>query len=64
MMIHATLSDAYRRLIAGGNEQLPLPRFLNAFYTAQSAQEQRALLVDEPPLTGDVRWDAEAAAII
>jgi hypothetical protein len=63
MTIRPTLRDAYAQLLADENQQLPLPRFLNGFYTAHSEDDQRALLADEPPLTGDARWDAEAAAI-
>jgi hypothetical protein len=63
MMIRATLCDAFLRLLAGEQDHLPLPRFLNAFYTAHCEAEQRELIAEEPPMTGNARWDAEAAAI-
>jgi hypothetical protein len=63
MTIPTTLSDSYRRLIAGEAPHLPMARFLDAFYTAKSDDERRDMLVEEPPLTGDTREDAFAGAV-
>jgi hypothetical protein len=59
----ATLAEAYERIIAGKPGEETLAEFLDTFYLAATPEQRLASLCDEPPLTGDGRWDALAGAV-
>jgi hypothetical protein len=59
----ATLAEAYERIIAGEPRAETLTEFLDTFYFAATPEQRLASLCDEPPLTGDGRWDALAGAV-
>ena len=59
----ATLAEAYRRIVAGEPREKIFPEFLDTFYLAANAELRLKTLVDEPPLTGDARFDALAGAV-
>jgi hypothetical protein len=58
----ATLAQAYEWIIAGEPRDATLAEFLDTFYLAPTAERRLDCLRDEPPLTGDARWDALAGA--
>lgn len=57
-----TLSETYRRIIAGEPREKAFAEFLDTFYALPDAGQQSAALMAEPPLTGDARLDALAGA--
>jgi hypothetical protein len=59
----ATLAQAYEWIIAGAPREDTLSEFLDTFYLTPTPQERFASLTDEPPVTGDARFDALAGAI-
>lgn len=58
-----TLCSAIERILAGEPREKALAEFLDVFYGAASDDARLAAIIDEPPLTGDDRLDALAAAI-
>ena len=59
----ATLAETYERIIAGEELDTTLAEFLDTFYLATTDNDRLAALSREPPLTGNVRFDALAGAI-
>ncbi|MDE1995591.1 MAG: hypothetical protein KGI75_24035 [Rhizobiaceae bacterium] len=61
---HGTLAEAVSsHLETGVAFHFHLASFLDGFYVACSAEERRAGVDDEPPLSGDERFDALVGAI-
>ena len=52
-----TLAQTAERIAAGQPLEKALPEFLDEFYLAKTPDQQGAMLVDEPPTTGDARVD-------
>jgi hypothetical protein len=59
----ATLAQAYEWIIAGAPREETLAEFLDTFYLAPTPERRLASLGDEPPITGDARFDALAGAV-
>jgi hypothetical protein len=59
----ATLKEAIERAAGGVDRGVALAEFVDAFYAEADDDRRRAMLADEPPLTGDARTDALAAAV-
>jgi hypothetical protein len=59
----ATLAQTYEWIIAGKPCEETLSEFLDTFYPAATPQQRLATLLDEPPLTGDHRWNALGGAV-
>jgi len=58
-----SLAQMYERILSGEPRETALPEFLDSFYLAPTDDMRVTMLADEPPLTGDSRWDALAGAI-
>jgi hypothetical protein len=58
-----TLAKAIERIQAGEDPDEALSGFLDEFYLATTSEQQHAMLVDEPPLTGKAQIDALAGAV-
>ena len=63
MMRPATLAMVADRLSRGEAIEKALAEFLDEFYAAKDRDGAYRMLVDEPPDTGDVRFDALLAAV-
>jgi hypothetical protein len=59
----STLSEAVSRIDSGQPAAKVWAEVLDTFYTASSPEARLAVLVDAPPITGDKKLDALAAAI-
>jgi hypothetical protein len=59
----ATLAQTAERIASGHALDKALPEFLDEFYLAAMPELQTAMLVDEPPLTGDARVDGLLGAV-
>lgn len=59
----ATLAKTIERISAGEALEFALAEFLDEFYLTKTAQQQMAMLSDEPPMTGDSHVDALAGAV-
>jgi hypothetical protein len=57
-----TLSAAVDRIRKGVPREIAIPEFLDTFYLAHG-DERAAMMADEPPVTGDARFDALMGAI-
>lgn len=57
-----TLRETYERILAGEPGEKAIGEFLDTYYGLGSADEHGRALADEPPLVGDRRLDAFAAA--
>jgi hypothetical protein len=63
MMRPATLAEVADRLRRGEAIEKALAEFLDEFYSANDSDSAYGMLVDEPPDTNDVRFDALLAAV-
>jgi hypothetical protein len=59
----ATLAQTAERIASGHSLDKALPEFLDEFYLATTPELQIAVLMDEPPLTGDARVDGLLGAV-
>src|SRR6266567_1804284 len=59
----ATLAETYERIIAGESLDTALSEFLDTFYLASTPERRFDALRQEPPRTGDARFDALAGAV-
>ena len=59
----ATLAQTAERIASGHSLDKALPEFLDEFYLAATPELQAAVLMDEPPLTGDARVDGLLGAV-
>ncbi len=59
----ATLCEAAERIARGGACDVAVAEFLDTFYAEPSADLRLAMLMAEPPFTGDARQDALFGAI-
>jgi hypothetical protein len=59
----ATLAQTAERIAAGQALDTALPEFLDEFYLAAAPELQIAMLLEEPPLTGDARVDGLLGAV-
>lgn len=57
-----TLSEAFERIVAGEPREKALAEFFDTFYMLTETESRSNALSDEPPLTGEARLDALAAA--
>jgi hypothetical protein len=57
-----TLAEAVRRIASGESRDLVWAGVLDRFYTTAAPGARRAMLVDEPAMTGDAKLDCLAAA--
>lgn len=59
----ATLAQIAERIASGHGLDKALPEFLDEFYLAATPELQVAMLLDEPPLTGDPRAEQSVGAV-
>jgi hypothetical protein len=59
----ATLAQTAERIASGHSLDKALPEFLDEFYLAATPELQAAMLMAEPPLTGDARVDGLLGAV-
>ena len=60
----ATLSQVAERVRAGMGHDVAVAEFVDAFLAAPSPEARLAMLMDEPPLTGDVTGDGRVDALL
>jgi hypothetical protein len=59
----ATLAQTAERIASGHSLDTALPEFLDEFYLAATPELQIAMLLDEPPPTGNPRADGLLGAV-
>ncbi len=59
----STLSAVAERVRAGVDVGVAVPEFVDEFLAAGSPEARLAMLMDEPPMTGNARMDALLGAI-